>query len=464
MTGAHIVLPVYVGDAERPLWASPEAAVLRERLKALLADLSRDHAVAVTGPETGLPDWARTLGPPMITVPMREAPGPCLLPLGGEAALRALAASGVPGSGFGAVVDFRSPLLAAGTVRGVLADLARDAAPRLAVAPAALNTAIMECPWDILSAKQVALADPDAAPGDVPAAITERMGPHAGLSRPFSLPGALSGPAASDWGDTSWLALVAPQGTFSLDPGLPVFVPLSGLGHSRHARDRFLAVFELLPGEGCRRLFPRIDLPEGFVFHGMDALWEPDAATILCLIRAGEAQLWMHESLAVPAVWVRAWEMRDGAVAGQCFGRMAAAGERITVGGRVFVGPVLAVDGGVDAVVCRMERPAAGARADFVEPVRLQRPLWDMDPGTGMKRNRATGAAILGRQNYPENLSPTLGLAAGRMADLLGIDARGKAGELRALRLEPAQAVSVRDLPSLFRAVVMARDTQDGAA
>lgn len=464
MTGAHIVLPVHVGDAERPLWASPDAVVLLERLKGLLADLSRDHAVAVTGPETGIPDWARTLGPRIISVPMREAPGPCLLPSGGEAALRALAASGVPGSDFGAVVDFRSPLLAAGTIRGALADLGRDAAPRLSVAPAALNTAIMECPWDILGARQVALADPDATPGDVPAAIIERMGRHTGLSRPFSLPGALSGPAASGSGDTSWLALVAPQGAFSLDPGLPAFVPLSGLSHSRHARDRLLAAFELLPGERCRRLLPRIDLPEGFVFHGMDALWEPEAATILCLIRAGETQLWIHESMAVPPAWVRAWEMRGEAVAGQCAGRVAAAGERIIVGGRVFVGPMLAVDGGADSVVCRLERPAVDARADFVEPVRLQRPLWDMDPGTGMKRNRATGAAILGRQSYPENLSPTLGFAAGRMADLLGIDARGKAGELRALRLEPAQAVSVRDLPSLFRAVAMARDTEGDAA
>lgn len=450
-----IVLPIALEAGERALWESPDAGALLRGLAGELALLGREHPVVAMGRPEAMPAWVRSLGVPVRPVPAMAEAGSPLLPPGALSALGALAASPGGAESRVAIVDFRSPLLSARTVLSAMDACRRDGRSRISVAEARLNAAIAERTMESLAVGQVALVDEAAAAPDLPAALRRRMGEPGPLSRPFPLDArALSRPAA-DAAAGVWHAMVVAGNVFEVDPGLPHMVPASSLDMAKYSHARVMSA--LLPQESGmgRRLFPASVLSEpGFL--GMDPLWRPEDATVVCLRRNGIMGLWVSDAFDHPSVRLRVWPVAEGRTLPESVRGVGGAPDRVQCFGRTFAGPVVELDGRASSLVWRLERPA-GAGGDFVEPVRLRRELWDIDPATGVKRNCVNGECIFGRQNYPENLMATQGLWVGRVGDGLAADPCGAGMPMAGVRVCGEESVSVRDRLSLLRAVCAAR-------
>ncbi|WP_243544262.1 hypothetical protein [Pseudodesulfovibrio tunisiensis] len=454
MQGVTILLPIELTEAERALWETGDAKTLLSRLGETLKELACENSVIISGSPDTLPSWAWDFGMPVVPTRGNVRATESLLPPGGPASLQTLAAMGTRETHEIAMIDFRSCLISPESVRTALADLKRDHAPRISVAPARLNCAILECPHDILAVGRLALKDENLHPHDVPDQIASRMPKAAGLSIPFPLPAMMTASAEkAATPSCPWRALIIAHNAFALDPLLPEIIPADRLERQRYAPARFVSALRRESDGLYRRFFPELPLPAGFEFLGMDALREEDSADLLCLRRKGKAGIWIRESLALPATRMRIWTSSGQEVQELQSGWTNSARESIRVGTRKFIGPILEMEDSPQSLIWRMEKPATSRTADFVTPVSLREHLWDIDLGTGTKRNCANRATIRGRQNYPENLSPTGGLSVGRLPDLIAIKPLGLKGELGAIRLSPAESVSVRDLPGLLRAI-----------
>jgi hypothetical protein len=467
MEGVTILLPIELDEAEAPLWETADGALLLDRLRAELALLARDHAVQVVGRAETLPRWARTLGVAVRHVPAAAGPAGSLLPPGSVAALRALAAAGTPPEAPVAIIDFRSSLLTAATVRTALAGFFGDGRGRVSVAEAPLNTAIVECPVEIISMGQLALVDETAGKRkfpDIPEAIRARMGGAGRISRPFLLDGRTQARSAEPLAAGAWHAMIIGKGLFTMDPLLPEIIPASGFGRAMYSNATFVSAIFLEEDEKARRQLPDVEVP-GAELMGMDALWAPGDATVVCLRRDGVDTLWVDGSFGREGVRLNVWTVGEDGGVRPCepSSALVRATERVEVCGRNFVGPVLAVEPGTSSVIWRLQRPARHGEGDLVEPVSLRRKLWDIDQSTGYKRNRATGDCILGRQSYPENLISTQGLWVGTLGEAPVSDLSTCAAGLRAVRLARPEALAVRDMQSLVRAVCVVRPEADPA-
>ncbi len=461
MEGVTILLPVELDEAEAPLWETADGALLLDRLRTELALLARNHAVQVVGRADALPRWARTLGVAVRHVPAVVGSDGSLLPPGSVAALRALAEAGTPPDAPVAIMDFRSPLLTAATVRSALTGFAGDGRGRVSVTQAPLNTAIFECPVEIVAMGQMALVDEAAGKGEVPGipeAIRGRTGGGGRISRPFLLDGRTQTRSAEPLVAGAWHAMVVGHGLFTMDPLLPEIVPASHFGRAMYDNATFVSAILLEEGEKARRLLPHVEV-SGVELMGMDALWAPEDATVVCLRRDGVDALWVDGSFGRDGVRLKVWTVDEDGAVRPCEPASAPvrATERVEVCGRNFVGPVLSVEPGASSVIWRLQRPARHGEGDLVEPVSLRRKLWDIDQSTGYKRNRATGACILGRQSYPENLVSTQGLWVGKLAEAPTPDPFPSAAGLRAVRLARPESLAVRDMQSLVRAVCAVR-------
>jgi hypothetical protein len=430
MEGVTILLPIELDEAEAPLWETADGALLLDRLRAELALLARDHAVQVVGRAETLPRWARTLGVAVRHVPAAAGPAGSLLPPGSVAALRALAAAGTPPEAPVAIIDFRSSLLTAATVRTALAGFFGDGRGRVAVAEA----------------------------------IRARMGGAGRISRPFLLDGRTQARSAEPLAAGAWHAMIIGKGLFTMDPLLPEIIPASGFGRAMYSNATFVSAIFLEEDEKARRQLPDVEVP-GAELMGMDALWAPGDATVVCLRRDGVDTLWVDGSFGREGVRLNVWTVGEDGGVRPCepSSALVRATERVEVCGRNFVGPVLAVEPGTSSVIWRLQRPARHGEGDLVEPVSLRRKLWDIDQSTGYKRNRATGDCILGRQSYPENLISTQGLWVGTLGEAPVSDLSTCAAGLRAVRLARPEALAVRDMQSLVRAVCVVRPEADPA-
>ena len=446
-----VILPIAVDDRERALWESRDAVALLDRLAGQLALLGREHSVLAVGKPEVMPAWVQTLGVPVRPVPVLAEPHNPLLPPGTLSALRALAATFEGAEARVAVMDFRSVLISARTVCAAIGAFCRDGHTRVSVGEPRFNAAIVECPGEILAAGHVAMIDDEALPLDLPATLPDAQD-SSRVSRRFHFNVTGMNWTGYPLADGPWHAVVS---TWYLDYLMPEVVPVCRLGFAKYADARIHSVLFRENDSQVRRLVPAVSLPEGFTLRGLDTLWSPKECSVVCLERNGGIGVWLHESLAARGAVLRAWAYcsENGSLRACKAGpqRVGEAGERVDVSGRVFVGPVMSMDPGCDALVWRLERPVIGEHADFVEPVSVRRDLWGLDPATGFKVCLQTGEFITGRQRYPENLSPTRGLAVGRVNDLERVGELGGRGVLRGIRLAHDEACSVKDVVSLIR-------------
>lgn len=454
MQKVTILLPFDTTPAERALWESAEARPLVRHLEVELAELKKSYPVMAAGMPDHMPEWVNLLEIPVHPVFNNDTHDQATLPNGTAAALHAIKGMSADTPSV-AVINFRNPLIQAQRVTDVIQEHLSDSCPRIAIEEAPYNTAILAEPKDIVAAGTIALIDETMSVPELPSTLRNKLRSGATISHPF-----WHSAEEMNWTGwplvqgEPWFATITP---WHMNSFMPFIVPASKLAMTRYEEARIHSVLYQQDDTTARRVFPPFETSEERCVTGMDALWLPEEANVI-VTKEGERQtVWVNTSLCQEQLQFQLWkhpQEKGGQVKPLSLNPMKTEDRKImTFHGRQFIGPVATVESDAKSYVWRITLRPPTACADFTAPVMLDRELWKYDPSIDAKVNQSNGNIITGRQNYPQNLSPTTGLAVGKLSAINDLDRLildGRAKGVLALRDE---AITVRETVSLLRAL-----------
>jgi hypothetical protein len=118
-----------------------------------------------------------------------------------------------------------------------------------------------------------------------------------------------------------------------------------------------------------------------------------------------------------------------------------------------FIGPIHTFESTQDIrnVISIFLQPCDHGEADFVEPLHVMEKLWDVDRDTGQRLNGSSGAAINGRQDFPDVCSLHSALAVGTARSMTMAVERLARSQMQGFALNRIQSLSVRTFLDLFK-------------
>jgi len=326
-----------------------------------------------------------------------------LLPSGAGRTLELARRDGfVEGQEPAAIIDYRNPRLSPETIRSAARLATRQDAPVISLAEATDHPGQLRRHHVITGCDLLAVMDAD-----------QRRGP--GWTRPFFL----------DWG------------FYGLDAGDGLYARTqeTGVPAMRRPADAEAGapLFEHLSRCAARR---RFDTPlatdQGRPLLGVSALDRPENAACICLEAPDGAgvQVLVREDLCRPGAFLRAIAF-DGCGDDERVEQhvLRRTGETVTAFGNRYA-PAFTRDRLARSLALLFLAESQNGEMDLSEPLDLPNDHWELDPGTGLIREKGGGQAVTGRQQLPAAHMPDRTFAVARPSALPILDELAAAGKI----------------------------------